>query len=146
MQKQSSQSPAFNYKFLPLMASVASLFFHGNPSCETDEHARSERRLNDVLQAWGMKCHSIDGDGNCCFTAVAFAILTNSLQISRHSTTFFNNLGIQLTDLKHISTRLRSLTVAEWKANQHDYHGFLTQIDIQQEANNFMQSGYFMEN
>ena len=124
----------------------SSLFFHGNPSCEADEHARSERRLNDVLQAWGMKCHSIDGNGNCCFTAVAFALLTNSQQISQHSTTFFTNLGIQLTDLKHISIQPRSLTVAEWKANQQDYDGFLTQLIFSKKQTTSCKVAIFMEN
>lgn len=40
MQKQSLQSPAFNYKFLPLMSSVASIFFDPQPAA--DEHGHSK--------------------------------------------------------------------------------------------------------
>ena len=54
MQKHSSHSPSFNYKFLP-QSSVASLFFHHNAQSEAGEHAKSERRLENLLKAWRMK-------------------------------------------------------------------------------------------
>ena len=85
MQKQSSQSPSFNYKFLPQMSSVASIFFHPIALCEADEHARSEKRLDNLLKAWGMQRHIVEGDGNCSFSAVAFSLMTHSNLISQHS-------------------------------------------------------------
>ena len=39
--------------------------------------------------------------------------------------------------------KLRNLTVAEWKCNQQDYERFLPDVNIQEEAMTFMQSGYF---
>ena len=144
MQKHSSHSPSFNYKFLPQMSSVASLFFHHNAQAEAGEHAKSEGRLENLLKAWRMKRQCIEGDGNCSFSAVAFSLLTNASLISQHSPQFFSNLGIDPSnDLKSVSMKLRNLTVAEWRCNQHDYEGFLPDINIQQEAMKFMQSGYF---
>ena len=144
MQKQSSQSPAFNYKFLPFMSSVASIFFHHNPKPEVDEHARSEKRLENVLTAWGMKGHCIEGDGNCCFSTVAFSLLTNVTYILQNSPGFFSNIGIKPSDtLKSLSMQLRNLTVDEWMQNPEDYEGFVPEVNIQQEAAKFLQSGYF---
>ena len=126
------------------MSSVASLFFHHNPQSEAGEHAKSERRLENLLKAWRMKRHYIEGDGNCSFSAVAFSLLTHSPLISQHSPQFFSNLGIDPSnDLKSVSMKLRNLTVAECKCNQQDYERFLPDVNIQQEAMKFMQSSYF---
>ena len=144
MQKQSSQSPSFNYKFLPQMSSVASIYFHPIALCEADEHARSERRLDNLLKAWGMQRHIVEGDGNCSFSAVAFSLMTHSNLISQHSPQLFSNLGIDVSgDLKCISTQLRILTVGEWKSNPHDYEAFLPEVNIPEEATKFLQTGYF---
>ena len=96
------------------MSSVASLFFHRNAPLEVSEHAQSEKRLENLLKAWGMKRHYIEGDGNCSFSAVAFSLLTHSLLISQHSPQFFSNLEIDQRDgLDSVSMQLRNLTAAE---------------------------------
>ena len=123
---------------------VSLFFFYHNAQSEPGEHAKIQRQLEDLLKAWRMKRHYIEGDGNCNFSAVAFSLLTHSPFISQHSPQFFSNLGIDPSnDLKSVSMKLRNLTVAEWKCNQQDYKGFLPDVDIQEEAIKFMQSGYF---
>lgn len=46
MQKHLLHSPSFNYKFLPQMSYV--LFFHHSAQSEAGEHAKSERRLENL--------------------------------------------------------------------------------------------------
>ena len=53
MQKHSSHSPSFNYKFLPQMSSPCFFFYH-NAQSEAGEHAKIERQLEDLLKAWRM--------------------------------------------------------------------------------------------
>ena len=145
MQKQSSYSPTYNYKMIPLMSSVASLFFNPKPA-EHDCHSEIDRRLNDLLKAWGMKRHHIDGDGNCCFSAVAHGLLRQSTMICHQCPHFFSSIGLQTegNDVKTVSEHLRHLTIEEWRLNQQDYEGFVPGIDVQQEAKKFSESGYFL--
>ena len=108
---------------------------------ESDEVSQTEQRLDDILTACGMKRHAIEGDGNCCFSAVAFSLIINSSQTTPD---IFSNLQLDLTgDLHTVSMQLRSLAVDEWTQNPQDYEGFVPVIDIQQEATKFLQSGYF---
>ena len=141
MQKQSSKSPAFNYKYLTLMSSVASLFFH---SCPADDHLRNQQRLDNVLAAWGMVRHSIDGDGNCCFSSVAFSLINNSTLILESNPGYFSTIGLDAPDdIQCLSTKLRQLTVLEWVHNHQEYEGFTPDVNVVEEAEKFLQDGFF---
>ena len=144
MQRLSSESPAFNYKFLPLMSAVASLFFHPSSNADNAEHELSEKRLDCVLKGWGMKRHYIEGDGNCCFSAVAFSLSNNAALILEYNSEFFASLGINPNDdLQSRSMQLRNLTVTEWTNNSQEYEGFVPEVNIADEAKKFLVSGYF---
>ena len=39
--------------------------------------------------------------------------------------------------------QLRGLCVREWKANPHEYEGFVPNTDVAAEADKFMESGFF---
>lgn len=141
MQKQTALSPAYNYRLLPLMSSVASIFFHPRNMLTAD----LDRRLDDLLKAWGMRRHCIEGDGNCCFSAVAFGLLKNSMMITSDYQHFFSDIGLQIEgeDLQSLSAYLRMLVVQEWISNAQDYEGFVPGIDVQQEALKYVENGYF---
>ena len=144
MQKQSSYSPTYNYKMIPLMSSVASLFFNPKPA-EHDHCSVVDRRLNDLLKAWGMERHYIDGDGNCCFSAVAYGLFRHFTMICQQCPHFFSSIGLRIdgNDVKTVSEHLRQLTIQEWRSNPQDYEGFVPGMDVQQEAMKFSESGYF---
>lgn len=91
-----------------------------------------------------MRRHNIEGDGNCCFSAVAFSLLRNSKLILQSSPDFFEKLGLDISgNFQTVGKQLKHLTVTEWTQNAHDYEGFVPDVDIQQEAYKFLQSGYF---
>ena len=147
MQKQSSQSPAFNYKYISLMSSVASLFFHHNPAPQIDDHSRNQQRLDNVLAAWGMIQHMIDGDGNCCFSAVAFSLVaTLTLLILENNPDYFDTMGDLAENLQPFSLRLRQLTVLEWTHNPQDYEGFVPDVMFLRKQQSFYRMDSFMGN
>ena len=37
---------------------------------------------SNVLNGWGTSKHTVEGDGNCSFTAVAFSLISNSAILS----------------------------------------------------------------
>ena len=87
----------------------------------------------------------IDGDSNCCFSVVAYGLLT----MICHQWFFFS-IGLQIEGngvkivsehLKHGERTNRIMKVL----NQQDYEGFVPGIDEQQEAMKFSESGYFLE-
>ena len=67
----SNHSPLLNQTMIPFMSSVSCLFEHVD-STSTDPE--SVKRLSDVVDSWGFQIHSVAGDGNCSFHALAFTI------------------------------------------------------------------------
>ncbi len=108
MQKQLPGSPVFDYRMLPFCSSVVSIFFDQRPH-ESDTHAQHEERLGNILQAWRMQRHSMEGDGNCCFSAVAFSIITNFTQIKEHTPNFFDLIHLKpISSLDDVAMQLNS--------------------------------------
>ena len=66
---------------VPLFSSVTSIFFD-KKGIESDSYDIHEERLKNILHAWGMERHIVPGDGNCCFSAIAFALITNTALIN----------------------------------------------------------------
>ena len=136
--EQSDSSPAINYKFLPFMSSVCSLFFQHQPltvmSTVEKEHTM---RLDQVLTAWGMERINVPKDGNCCFYAVAVQL---KMYENKQA-----NIGIEVknNDVSTISTHLRERTVNEWIENRHEYEEFMMDIDVMREAEKFRQPGFY---
>ena len=111
---------------------------------QNEEYSRSEQRLDNVLEAWGMVRHKIDGDGNCCFSAVAFSLVATSSLIIENNPIYLEEIGLDATESLHLlSLKLRKLTVKEWTNNPQDYEGFVPGVDVTEEAIKFLQNGYF---
>ena len=101
MQKILPGSLVFDYRMLPLCSSVAAIFF--DPQHNTsDTHAQHEGRLENILKAWGMQRHKMAGDGNCCFYAVAFSVITNFSLIKEHASDFFKLINLQVDPISNL--------------------------------------------
>ena len=115
MQKISDQSQTFPYRIMPFMSGVPLMYFHTldnttNQNCMTDD-----KHLTGVLDAWNMCKHEIEGDDNCCFTVVAFRLITISSSLICENKRFLLSRGIDLSmNMQAIATQLRYLAVAEW--------------------------------
>ena len=90
-----------------------------------------------------MTKYLIKGDGNCCFSAVAFSLMMNlSLPSDQHKL-FLQACGLDLSvDMQTIALQLWQLTVAEWMENSALYEGFLPDMSVE-EAPKFWVPGYF---
>lgn len=144
MHKVLKGSPIFDYRMLPLCSSVASIFFDQQHN-ELDTHAENVKRLDNIIRAWGMQRFRMEGDGNCCFYSVAFAILSNANQIGAHTSDFFDTHKLDLhRNLIEFAHQLRNLAVEEWKSNPQDYEGFVPGVDVTMEAEKFKESGVFL--
>ena len=103
-------------------SSVAAIFFDPQHNA-SDTHTQHEGRLENILKAWGMQRHKMAGDGNCCFYAVAFSVITNFSLIKEHVSDFFEFINLQvdpISNLDDVAMQLRGLCVREWKANPHE--------------------------
>ena len=58
-------------RLIPFMTSVPSLFFRGNQPENPVCRENYEQCLSAILEVWDMHQHTVQGDGNCCFTAAA---------------------------------------------------------------------------
>ena len=58
-------------RLIPFMSRVLSLFFRGSKITDSSSDANHKNRLSNVLEAWNMCQQDIQGDVNCCFSAVA---------------------------------------------------------------------------
>ena len=57
-----------------------------------DDHAKEHhKRLIDSINSWGFQLLLIDGDGNCCFSALACSLLFQQAKILSADPTL-NNL------------------------------------------------------
>ena len=102
--KSSSTSPV-NYQFFPFMSSVSSLFSSKIDSQPVAEHSP----LDSLIDSWKMKRVAIVGDGNCCFSAVAFGIMNTSFTPSLNSI----HPELTMSSLEVLSKQLRGVAVKE---------------------------------
>ena len=92
MQSKSTNSPLFEYRFLPFMSKVSHILLSRHVTNEnadqnqdadhkpvelneSGEYQANVRRLDDILGGWGMVRCEVVGDGNCCFSAIATFLL-----------------------------------------------------------------------
>lgn len=92
------------------------------------------------------------GDLNCTpsvemvivfFSAAAFTLIINHKGLVEQYPTFFSSHDIDCNNLEALSRKLRELTVKEWRENEDDYAGFLTESSVHEEAERFSQQGFF---
>ena len=92
---------------------------------------------------WLQLC-DVAGDGNCCFLAIAFSLLTQQEVIVEQIPTYFadKQLPVQCS-IEELSKILREKAVQEWQNNPHEYQGFLSCGTVEDEAPKFLQNGYY---
>ena len=141
MEVHSSNSPVFDYRFIPFMSTILNVLLS---NCPTNSNQVTHiEYLDDVLRSWQMVR---SGDGNCCFSAVAYSLIANQKELLKQDPNFFFKMGIQdieNTSQHELSMKLREITVKEWQDNPQDYQGFLTNSTIMEESQLFQQSGHF---
>lgn len=87
-----------------------------------------------------MQKYVMEGDGNCCFSAVAFSLISNSYLLHEQHKHHLQSLGLDVSD---IGLKLRQITVNEWIQHSSMYEGFLIDVSIEREAPKFFKPGYF---
>jgi hypothetical protein len=98
----------------------------------------TNQQLQSVLNQWNFKQIPVPSDGNCLFTAVSLSILQRNDQV------LFNRLGIgKNSDVSSLSEILRRLVVEEWLGEHLDYYQKFVTIDIQNCAEQYLDSGEF---
>ena len=142
LRRLSNNSPLLNQRMLPFMCAVSCLFLPANG--EKSEQEEHQQRLHQIVKSWGFEMFSTEGDGNCCFSAVAFSLTTQKQQINLLPN-LFTNAGIDIeANISDISYQLCILAIAEWRKHSEDYQGFLDEHQtVSGEAENFLQQGYF---
>jgi len=68
---------------MPFMSEVPYLYFHSLNNEDSDVTAQHNKRLTNVLKGWGVTKYPMEGDGNCCFNAVAFSLISNADNLTR---------------------------------------------------------------
>ena len=85
-----------------------------------------------------MTKHAIEGDGNCCFSAVAFSLMTNLILLSDEHKSFLRSLGLDFSgDVQSIALKLRQITVAEWIEHSAMYEAFYQVCPLKRKLPNF---------
>jgi post-segregation antitoxin (ccd killing protein) len=77
-----------------------------------------------LLPVKGLKMVTVQGDGNCCFTAVANALSMNESAMER-AKAFLSGIDISTSNCTSLAMVLRHLAVKEWKENIDYYEGFI---------------------
>ena len=96
-------------RLIPFMSRVPSLFFRGSKSTDSSSEDNHKRWLSDVLEAWNMCLQNIQGDGNCCFSAVAFSLTVNWGILTDEERTSLASCGLSSSmNIEVMAAQLRS--------------------------------------
>jgi len=143
LQRMSQSTPTFSYRMMPFMSEVPYMYFHSLDNESDDIKAQHDKRLSNVLKGWGVMKQPMEGDGNCCFKAIAFSLISNNDNLSNLEKDSLKSRGIDTSlNIDSLSVRLRELVVNEWKQNELFYQDFAPRIVINQEAEKFLSLGY----
>ena len=136
----SNHSPLLNQKMIPFMSSVSCLF--ESVDSAVSEYEQHQKHLTDIVESWGFQLHSVPGDGNCCFSALAFTIHAQRQDIELRLPQLIVDLSIASID--DIAYQLRRIAVDEWTKNVDEYQHFLDgEHTVTEEAPMFLQQGHF---
>jgi hypothetical protein len=124
--------PTFPYHLTPFMSATPSLF---TSSADSGSYEAHEARLQSTIDNLGGTRIPVEGDGNCCFSAVAIAIKdlreSSDTSVQEHLTT----LPIDFTaDLQGLAYQLRLIAVCEWLEHKDYYQSFLTSEQVESSA------------
>ena len=125
------------------MSSVSCLFESVDSS--TSEYEQHQNRLTNNVASWGFQLHPVAGDGNCCFSALAFTIHAQQQDIELRLPQLFVDLSIEINaSIADIAYQLRRVAVDEWMNNADEYQHFLDgEHMVREEAPMFLQQGHF---
>ena len=143
MCNQNSNSPVFNYRFVPFMSSVSAVMLSAKSlsPCREDQISVHNLCLDNVLKSWKMVRKQIIGDGNCCFRAVASSLIANHKSILDQLPAFFTSIGIADVDnlsQTQFAMKQREITVNEWQSNPQEYEAFLPHQQQHESHNCFL--------
>ena len=97
------------------MSRVPSLFFRGSKSLDPSSQENHEQRLSN---AWNMGRKNIQGDGNCCFSAVAYSLSVNWGAFTEEERAALSMCGLSPSmNTEVMAAHLRKLAVEEWLSN-----------------------------
>ena len=131
-------------RLIPFMSRVPSFFFRGSKITDSSNDDNHKNRLSNVLEAWNMCQQGIQGDGNCCFSAVAFSLIVNWGVLSDEETTSLASCGLSSSmNIEAMASQLRKLAVEEWVSNSYYQSFLLDSVQVEQEAMKFLLPGYF---
>lgn len=85
---------------------------------ESDDH---EKRLATLVESWGFTKHTIQGDGNCCFSAIASSLLYQRLHLEEKYPAIVSKLKLNTATVNDIALQLRLEAVEEWVRNASEY-------------------------
>ena len=145
IQRNSRQSTT-SLSYLPFMSGTVSNLFLGLGMETTSDRQKHEERLDNVILSWNFERLAVPRDGNCLLYAVAYNI---HFQIQNQNTQLqemLSLLGIEViaSSIATCAQALRKVVVNEWLGtHSSDYQEFLTDMQLQQEASAFLQSGRF---
>ena len=96
-------------RLIPFMSRVPSLFFRGSKITDSSSDDNHKNRLSNVLEAWNMCQQDIQGDGNCCFSAVAFSLIVNWGVLSDEERTSLASCGLSSSmNIEAMAAQLRN--------------------------------------
>ena len=125
--------------FISFLATV-----EGLPKADKSFEVASQH-LNNVLQSWNFEIVTVEGDGNCLFSALSLAIIQRLQSSDSALSQILLALGLPLermNDVASIAQLLRECMVKKWLENSDSYQGFTT-TDIQQVAHTYLSHGEF---
>ena len=122
------------------MSSVTCLFDTTSVG-ELDYH---KKRLATLVRSWGFAMHTIPGDGNCCFSAIASSLLYQRLCLEEKYPALVSKLQLNIATVKDIALQLRHEAVEEWTMNASEYQGFIpSEYSVEAEAAKFKETYFF---
>ena len=140
LHSQSNFMPILCQSVLPFMSSVTCLFDTTSVG-ELDDH---KKRLATLVRSWGFAMHTIPGDGNCCFSAIASSLLYQWLFLEEKYPALVSKLQLNVATVKDIALQLRHEAVEEWTMNASEYQGFIpSEYSVEAEAAKFKETSYF---
>ena len=115
MREASNYSPITSgaHKMVPFMSSGNCILFTDETDSEFTAH---QERLNNITTSWGFSIHTVTGDGNCCFTALAYSLQQQQHIYTSLCKTFFSEKDIDILNstVEELALKLRHLAVREW--------------------------------
>ena len=108
LKNQTRSSAMLNQRMILFMSTVSCLF--GTSVNVTDDDTEEHhKRLLDTIRSWGFKLLPVNGDGNCCISALACSILFQQEEILTRDSTLYNDLNLEVNStLNEVACKLRS--------------------------------------